>query len=644
MRQSLNSSLRKSLNNLHSDEQAQVSFLAVAAALCFVALLAMVMNSNDLIRERVRMQEVADVTALSAATWSARGMNLVSMINVLNSKLLSMTVLVNSLNKTLPIVEKIAVVQGAAFKACSAAPFVGIFCAAMAVVVQIQEKIIKVMGEVIENIAKFTECDKLVWKVMEGLQSAAEGVRKSFPAIATASAVQIANENGASFGIAINGGAITGGSPATQALYLPVTSEGYTTANFCNAMTSGGPGYVMEGYSNDQGPVRLGKSIWDIVFIPFFNLLPHPIFYGFYSYYMAQIGCTPDAMSEEYNAETDFYDLPACRKYGATAEWERFYSTTDWVDNGSWTTDDFVAWESLNGGQGSGLSQSENEKFGELGEYGQGLPDPIPSPPPNYGPGYQALQGESNLASANASCVAGNSASGYPLVGTSLFGSGCLGNPASCESLRTHPSYTLYSGTTHTRNPAGLDSERTGVYYLRVERESEVQTNSQGDPVTRYRYSTDVWALSSAGSAQLEGDELNEYVESQGGGNSEPGDGNDGSNSKDCKNKIQPLLLDQNQNPQNRMRYIAMVYVELGSGTHPLPFWSNFFDTPPDRMTAYAQAQVYNKLSEDMFTQDWRVRLEQANLLEAALGNSNGFSLEGTSGIGSQFIESVNNH
>lgn len=53
---------------------------------------------------------------------------------------------------------------------------------------------------------------------------------------------------------------------------------------------------------------------------------------------------------------------------------------------------------------------------------------------------------------------------------------------------------------------------------------------------------------------------------------------------------------------------------------------------------------MYNKLSEDMFTQDWRVRLEQANLLESALSSEAGFSLEGGGNIATEFIESVNNH
>lgn len=135
---------------------------------------------------------------------------------------------------------------------------------------------------------------------------------------------------------------------------------------------------------------------------------------------------------------------------------------------------------------------------------------------------------------------------------------------------------------------------------MKLEREQQDQDDGEGGTVRRYRYTTDVWVLADAGSAELEGDALDEYIQSQGGDSTKPGDGNDGADSKSCKNRIQPLLMDETENPDNRLRHIAMVYVELGSDKHPLPFWSNFYDSPPDRITAYAQARTYNKLSNQL--------------------------------------------
>jgi hypothetical protein len=58
---------------------------------------------------------------------------------------------------------------------------------------------------------------------------------------------------------------------------------------------------------------------------------------------------------------------------------------------------------------------------------------------------------------------------------------------------------------------------------------------------------------------------------------------------------------------------------------------------------AYAQGQVYNYLSEDTFTQDWRVRLEQATLLESLVQSGKGGALS-KQGFASSVIGEVNNH
>lgn len=629
------------LQRLHQDDTAQVSFLAVAGALCFIALLAMVVNTSDIIKHRIHMQEVADVTSLSAANWNARGMNLVSMINVLNSKLLTMTVLVNSLDKTLPIVEKIAVVQRTAFQACSGVPFVGVFCAVMAAIVTVQENIIKAMKTVISKIAPHTRCKAgtTVFKVMGGLQKAAVGIQNSFPAIAIAESVNIASVNGATFGVSLSGGILTKPSSPADALKLPLVLGPKGTEDFCTAILAGGPGYVMEGYDNGQGPMRLGKKIWDIVFIPFFNLLPHPIFYGFYVSYMKQIGCPPDDPGDDSpDNATQFYDLKDCRKYSATATWTFVQADTGFIDDGSMTSDDFAPWQSQSAGQGEGPDMGDFDGLDGLDPSGGGIGDAI-IPPPTFGPGYNALVANDNETSSEfkSGCIEGNSSSGYP----SFAGFG----PISLAG------FTHYNGK-HARSPV---DEKTGMYYLKVDKEDREFTVSTGETdadgkditeeVTRFKYETQVWVLSDSGKKKLSEDELDEFVKDKTGGTGskppplEPAG---------CRGLVKPLLIDELNNPQNRLRFISFVYKDLGGDAPtPLPFWSTFFNQPPTRITAYAQAQVYNELSEDMFTQDWRVRLEHANLLEKAITQStkpDGTDIGFGAGVATDFIGSVNNH
>lgn len=625
---------------LHRDESAQVSFLAVAGALCFIALLAMVMNTNDVIKHRVHMQEVADVTSLSAANWNARGMNLTSMINVLNSKLLTMTVLVNSLDKTLPIVEKIATVQKTAFQACTGVPFVGVFCAVMAAIVTVQEQLIKAMKTVISKIAPHTKCKSgtTVFKVMGGLQKAGEGIRSSFPAIAIAESINIASINGATFGISLSGGALTNITNPAEALKLPLVLGPKGTQDFCTAILSGGPGYEMEGYDSGKGPMRVGKKIWDIVFIPFFNLLPHPIFYGFYASFMAQIGCPPDEPDEENgNDAVQFYNLKDCRRFNATATWNFMSSDTGLIEDGSLTHNDFVPWQSLDAGQGD---RPENESdFSELEGFGGSAIGDAIVPPPSFGPGYKALQAKNNESSSKfkSPCTKGDSSSGYPVFFPTSVAANLSG-------------FTHYNGK-HATSPK---DEKTGTYFLKMEKtevEITVPTNDPdpNKPQTRtekrFKYDVDVWVLSDSGKKKLSEEELDEHIKEQTGGTGSKPEKQD---PKGCRGLVRPLLLDKLNNSQNRLRFISFVYKDLGGDAPtPLPFWSTFFNEPPTRIAAYAQAQVYNELSEDMFTQDWRVRLEQASLLEKAITQSqkpSGTKIGFGEGVASDFIGSVNNH
>ena len=93
--------------------------MALAASLVLVGLMAMIINTSDVVRHRIHNQEVADVTALAAATWSARGLNTISMLNTLNAKILSMTVIVNAANRTMPMIEGIHEAQVLIATACT---------------------------------------------------------------------------------------------------------------------------------------------------------------------------------------------------------------------------------------------------------------------------------------------------------------------------------------------------------------------------------------------------------------------------------------------------------------------------------------------------------------------------------------------
>lgn len=632
------------LERLHRDDRAQVSFLAVAAALVFIGLMAMIMNTNDILRHRIHVQEAADVTALTAATWTARGMNLVTMTNVLNSKLLTMTVLAKSLRDTFPPVLAIAEAQAAAFTACSAAPFVGVVCAVMAAVVRVQKTILKVIEKAIKPIANQSACSQSgkIFKMMRGFKTAAEGIKSSFPGIGIAESLLITQANGVN-GFALQGGIITQPGQPTKGVQLPVIEGPKGTENFCKAIKTGGPGYVMEGYKSGQGPMKLGKFIWDMVFVPFFNLLPHPIFYGFHTAYMAEIGCKPgDKHDSGNNDPTRLETLGECRQYhakhGTEATWYKYHAKTEWKDNDSINLDSYTPWKPPDAGAGDDIDPDDEKDFNDNEDrFRQACLEEFPpeecesdkSGASNYTSKF-AEESSGDKGKSEPSC--NGTERGYPNLGPK--GDKCFSDVLdTCDRLEIERNdFKRFIDTAGGVNRG----EAVGMYYMK-----SVDVEEKDG---KFRHEVWIWTLADAGEADLSPEEQAKLVQDRAGQN--PGKAN---TTGGCKGLVAPMLFDEasNANADNRLRQMAFTWVELndtdGVGA---PFWSSFFDDPPDRLTAYAQAQVYNELADNhydrMFAQDWRVRLEQSNLLTQALGAdavkaANLFSVSG-------FVDLVNNH
>lgn len=653
------------LRRLHTDTRAQVSFLGLVGAFALIGMLAMIMNTGDVLRHRMHMQSTADVTAISAATWTARGMNTVAMINVLNTKLLSMTVITNAAQKTVEVLIPIAKGQSIAFAACSGVPIVGAFCIAMKVIVDIQLGVLQsVLKPVLTSLKNsVTACPKVAWKVMEGLSKAAEVIAISFPKIGYAEGISIANINGATSGFVVEGSALSLGSDnLSDFARLPVSTDDAALNDFCGPMLSGGKGFELQGYPEGVGPTKHGKSLWDTAWYAFVNLFAHPIFYGFYRTELTWMQCGV-ADDEENGQRVDFYHLDDCRQHEATAKWTRYSDRTDWLDHNHWRPEDFIAWVPSGDG-GAGLSPAERAGFGGLEDL-SGESISIPGGAINHRPrgqGVDALTGQSRGRTYNRDCSSSPS-SGYPRVGS--------------YNLKNHPDYMHFevdeSGF-HTR-AATERREATGTYFLKVSTETQyrgdVPIDDDGDGVSdrteeriysdtmyhmpalvggpseeekrfldpEYRYVLDVFSLTSAGQKTLEGEELDNYLEEEYGADMSQGSSHGGGQ---CGTYPKPHLMVDADSTPDKLRYFSVAIKTLGPDE--MPFWSRYFDQTPNRYIAFSQAQVYNELSADTFTQDWRVRLERATLLNSALERAGELGLGPIAGAAGTVIDTVNNH
>ena len=644
--------IRRFIGRFHREESAQISFLAVASAICFIGLLSMVMNSNDIVTERIAMQDVADTVTVSAASWTARGLNMISMINVLNSKLISTAVLINATADAIPAIKVVGEIQEKIFNGCSAVPFVGPFCAAMAIVVRVQITALNVLDNIFDPMAdNLSRCSSskegALWPVMGVLNTVAGGVKETFTAIGLAESVAMARAVGADFGIVVNGNMVSAAdSNARDLLSLPVKEVEFPA--FCPYVKNGGSGYKMAGYECGKGPFKLGKErINKFIMTPFFNLFANPIFKGMAAAHFAKIGCTNDPEDENTEIEVFFRNITECRQYGGQLEWVQTTSETRPTTEANLNVSHFTHWKPL---------KESNKKVGDSDIPGTGGIDDLDlGIDTNIGPtsGASAPLGsrynlliestESNPFTSKFNCrsqqIPNYAASSFDGTDTGVLGCRIGGlNLPNCRRIDQWGEFTYYSG----QGVPGGSSNDIGGYYIRVGKRVETEA-TENDPAT-YVYMVETVSLVSAGSRKMDQDEFKDYLKNNG-DNENSGEAKEGS--EKCT-KPDPLVLDQGttqadkENFQNKLRFVGVVYHKLDDGEEP--FWSNYFDSPPNSVIAYAQAQVYNHLAEDTFTQDWRVRMEQTSLLEEVFSKRQELNTGGAFGTNQSFIGTINNH
>ena len=90
------------LGRFQRDENGQAIFVVVLYFFLLAGLLFLILNSGNQLNTKVTMQTAADSTAFTGASWFCRGMNAISMANVADTQLLSLIVLLDSLETVTP--------------------------------------------------------------------------------------------------------------------------------------------------------------------------------------------------------------------------------------------------------------------------------------------------------------------------------------------------------------------------------------------------------------------------------------------------------------------------------------------------------------------------------------------------------------
>ncbi len=597
----------------------------------------MVINTDDVITDRVHMQDVADSMTLSSAAWTARGLNMISFINVLNSKLISTAVLLNALKDTVPGVIAVGNIQLPLATACCGVPIIGTACCFYASLVTFQLSTLGPVKGALETIANsLSKCPSgLLWKVMNATNIAARAVKESFTTIGIVEGVAMAKANGATFGLVLNGKML--GAPDRDSLSLPVTDVDFDA--FCPFVKNGGSGFKMAGYKCGTGPFKLGKDrVMKTVLLPYTNLFAHPIFYGMATAHFSQIGCTGDPSDKDQKISVKLKDLAECKTEESVAKWSHMYSRTAPIEEGGYDVDDFTDWRPL---KDTGATQPDDvpdiSSIGNIDDIAGRVSSVKPF---NPGVAYQFLQ-ENLEQSVGGLREAACGFSEYPFY-QNLFifdddQRGSLhyscGIKLACKRIDQWTEFTWFSSDHVKNGPKSLGGYFIRVGKKRIAPKSEDEANQNEVPL--FVYIVETVTLADAGEKELSQEEFQDYLKENG----EEGANDPSQSSSNCT-KPRPYVLDDGDQEdfQKKLRFIGVAYRDIQQDQ---PFWSGFFNTPPKVLTAYAQAQVYNHLEEDTFTQDWRVRLEQASLLTDVIKELPG---GGLSDEAAKFVSVINNH
>jgi hypothetical protein len=177
----------------HADEGGQISVLLVLGLIPLVFLIALIFNTAKQTSQKVQMQGAADAAAVSSGVWVARGMNLMVLNNNAMAEILSVMIVVRSLDQTLHIMAIVGPFIVRALIAAAKVTFGASLILAAAVKIQLRYYALLQRGT--------TALDRMLgrvgWSVMRALDVLNQGIKVITPPIALAQMVHYAQMNGA---------------------------------------------------------------------------------------------------------------------------------------------------------------------------------------------------------------------------------------------------------------------------------------------------------------------------------------------------------------------------------------------------------------------------------------------------------------
>ncbi|HEV2992572.1 MAG TPA: pilus assembly protein TadG-related protein [Candidatus Angelobacter sp.] len=614
------------LKRLHSDESGQVLWIFVVSGLALVVLAALVFNTGKQATRRMEMQNAVDASAVSGAMWFARGMNVISMDNVAMTEALGIIVNLRAIEQSIPINRAILEAEDAVADALMSNPFTvaaGVALKIAVVLGMIETDIVDGVSPVMDALAKPTS--GLLWEFMRTLSYFSEAVTYVAPAIGFGQAINVGRQNirwlsPSAPDISMQN--VSQSDVPEGALLLPNFKTGgyalpaeagsfqelcdpthYGTHSSSPVDTRGYQPFL--GYPYGKGPFEKYKDWASKMWLPSF-ISGIPGWYRAVANMNLEVFCQGSSTTSLPKIPVRTSDLAAARREGAT----EFIWTHSWVSTAPIDQDPGQPPPNQNDINFDPSTSAPDDQFKQsakqLAHSGVPVDDLI-------------RQGENKAASKPAY---------NPPVDANTYGSETLTESAGFQPPGNQVRNWVWTQRTTTSQPV------------------EIQQPPPANPISKTRYVTteDRYTFQYATVNKSFDQQLKQALQV-----------------KDAGGYPQPFhfvvdgakLSDPGQLPQaiQCLQYLAVAHV--GDNDRP---WLNrlkvsirgrsrpVFENPSAwGMLTYAQVQVYNPTSWDLYTQDWHVKLVPATLLEQYL---NGSPFGGSSGFGGAgaIVKELNAH
>ena len=242
--------IKNRLHSTHDDQGGQTLIFIAIVMFALVAFFALVVNVGDRVTAKVELQNAADAAVMAGGIWNARGMNMISILNVGMTECLAFIIFFKAFDKTYIATEiaiKVNLAAAEAMIAIGNAPYMQALKIAGEIwkkCLELVEKIsLKMIAKPMNKIMKkLTKKDKGLWQVMKVLQKFELGIKRSAPIFGAYEANRIAELNGADPLVDVAGFSYTAiFFPADPFSGLPVKKGVFK--DLCPPTTKGGPGY-----------------------------------------------------------------------------------------------------------------------------------------------------------------------------------------------------------------------------------------------------------------------------------------------------------------------------------------------------------------------------------------------------------------